>query len=79
MKSTSVRLEDDQLNRLDALAKTLGQSRSQLLNEAVGRFIDYNEWFLTSVDEGVRAADRGDFAPAGEVQAAFAKWGVDIG
>ncbi len=79
MKSTSVRLEEDQLNRLDALAKTLGQSRSQLLSEAVGRFIDYNEWFLASVDEGVRAADRGAFAPAGEVRAAFAKWGVDIG
>ncbi len=79
MKSTSVRLEEHQLNRLDALAKTLGQSRTQLIGEAVGRFIDYNEWFLASVDEGVRAADRGEFASEAEVRAVFAKWGVDIG
>lgn len=79
MRVTSIRLDETKLNRLDALAETMGQSRGALLNEAVDRYLEYHEWFLTAVDEGIRAADEGHMAPEEDVRAAFAKWGVKIG
>lgn len=79
MRVTSIRLDETKLNRLDALAETMGQSRAALLNDAVDRFLEYHEWFLTSVDEGIRAADEGRMASSEEVRASFAKWGVKIG
>lgn len=35
--------------------------------------------FRKAVEEGIVAADRGDFAEPDEVRAAFAKWGVKVG
>ncbi len=34
--------------------------------------------FRRAVEAGIAAADRGAFASEGEVQAAFAKWGVKV-
>lgn len=79
MKPTSIRIDETTLHRLDALARTMGQSRGQVISEALDRFIEYHEWFLASVDEGIKAADEGDVATDEETRDAFRKWGVRIG
>lgn len=79
MRVTSIRLDDTKLNRLDALARTMGQTRASALNDAVDRYLEYHEWFLTQVDEGVRAAGAGEIASKDDVRESFAKWGVKIG
>ncbi len=79
MRVTSVRMDESKLHRLDALAKTMGQSRGQVIGEAVDRFIEYHEWFLDAVETGIRDADAGRIVAPEDVKAAFAAWGVDVG
>lgn len=79
MRVTSVRLDETKLNRLDALAETMGLTRASALNEAVDRYLEFHEWFLAAVDEGVLAAGEGRVASNEDVEAAFARWGVKIG
>lgn len=57
--ATSVRLDETKLNQLDALAKTMGKSRTQAINEALDQYLEYHEWFLASVRQGIGAADAG--------------------
>lgn len=78
MKPTSIRIDETKLRQLDALAQTMGRSRGQLINEALDRLIDYHEWFLASVDEGIKAADEGRMATDEEVRDVFRKWGASI-
>ena len=74
--STSFRAEKEKLQRLDALAVTMGRSRNWLVNEALNHFLAYQEWFISEVQEGIAAADRGEFASPEEVDALFRKYGA---
>lgn len=77
MKATTVRIEDDVLGRIDGLAVSLSRSRSWVIKQAIERFLEYEEWFVQEVKEGLREVGRGDVATEDEVAARFAKWGVD--
>ena len=77
MKATTVRIDDDMLGRIDCLANTLSRSRSWVINQAIERFLDYEEWFVQEVKDGLKEAERGEIATDDEVTARFRKWGVD--
>lgn len=77
MKATTVRIDDDTLGRIDGLADELSRSRSWVINQAIERFLDYEEWFVQEVKEGLREVERGEFATDKEVADTFRKWGVD--
>jgi hypothetical protein len=38
-----------------------GPAAEALVQEAVERLVDYDDWFLQEVDKGLAAADRGEF------------------
>ena len=77
MKATTVRIDDNMLGRVDDLAKELSRSRSWVINQAIGRFIEYEEWFVQEVKDGLKEVERGDIATHDEVIDRFRKWGVD--
>jgi len=77
MKATTVRINDEMLGRVDFLAKTLSRSRSWIINQAIERFIGYEEWFVQEVKDGLKEVDQGEIATDDEVTATFHKWGVD--
>ncbi len=77
MKATTVRIKEETIERMDGLAKTLGRSRSWVMNEAIHRFLDYEEWFAQEVKNGLEEVEQGDIATPDEVTAKFQKWGVD--
>ena len=77
MKATTVRIDDDMLGRIDCLANTLSRSRSWMINQAIERFVDYEEWFVQEVKGGLKEIERGEIATDDEVTARFRKWGVD--
>ena len=77
MKATTIRINDDILSRVDGLANTLSRSRSWVINQAIERFLDYEEWFVQEVKDGLKEIERGDIATDEEVAARFRKWGVD--
>jgi predicted transcriptional regulator len=77
MKATTVRLEDSIIGRVDHLANELSRSRSWVIKQAIERFLDYEEWFVQEVKDGLNEVERGDIATDKEVADRFRKWGVD--
>jgi len=55
-----VNLSPDLQARLARLAAERGSDAAALVQEAVERFVDYDEWFLQEVRTGLAAADRGE-------------------
>ncbi|HEV3196763.1 MAG TPA: hypothetical protein VGZ73_02625 [Bryobacteraceae bacterium] len=46
--------------KLNRIAVDRGQNAESLVQEAVERLINYDEWFLREVEKGLDAADRGE-------------------
>jgi len=73
MSSVTLRLEKPELlDRLDRLAAATDRSRNWLLNRAFEDYLALQEWQIGKIEEGIAAADRGDFATDQEVEAFFA-------
>jgi predicted transcriptional regulator len=56
-----VHLSSDLQEKLSRMATQQGRSTETLVEEAVERLVDYEEWFLGEVEKGVAAADRGEW------------------
>jgi len=72
--SVSFRAPQQQIEKLDALAKSQRRDRTQLIAEAIDQYIELQDVHLARIEEGIAAADRGEFASEKEVQAEFARW-----
>ena len=79
MKATTIRIDDEMLGRVDGLAKALCRSKSWVINQAINRFLDYEEWYLKEVNDGLAEVERGEIATDEEVVAKFRIWGADAG
>jgi predicted transcriptional regulator len=55
-----VNLNPDLQAKLARLAADRGSDAGTLVQEAIERFVDYDEWFLREVEKGMAAADRGE-------------------
>jgi len=67
-KTISFRINSDAVDTLDALAETMDRDRSYLLNEAVERYLELNEYHIKLIKKGLRAAEAGDFVPHAEMK-----------
>jgi predicted transcriptional regulator len=54
-------------NKLTRLAAEQGCDTKALVQEAVERFVNYDEWFIREVENGLAAADRGEFIDHEEI------------
>ena len=77
MKSTTVRMADTLLQRVDGIAESLNRPRSWIINQALERFVAYEEWYIQEVESGLAELNRGEVAADKEVVDRFKKWGVD--
>ena len=73
--STSFRTDPETLSSLDEIAKDMGRSRNWVLNKAIKDFIEYQQWFKKQVQEGLVAADNGEFASDEEINDLFNRFG----
>lgn len=73
--STSFRTDAETLTSLDEIAKDMGRSRNWVLNKAIKDFIEYQQWFKEQVQEGLEAADKGEFASNEEINDLFNRFG----
>ncbi|MBV8553141.1 MAG: hypothetical protein JOY54_17730 [Acidobacteriaceae bacterium] len=64
-----VHFNPEQEARLHQLATRTGRNPEQVVVEAIDRMLDYDERFLTAVEEGRAAARRGDLLEHDEVVA----------
>ena len=77
MKATTIRLEDNVIGRVDQLAAEISRSRSWVIKQAIEKFLDYEEWFVKEIKDGLEEVEQGDIASDAEVADRFRKWGVD--
>ena len=63
-----VRLNPELQQKLGRLAAQQGKASEALVVEAVERMVNYDEWFLREVEEGLAAADRGELVDHSEVR-----------
>ena len=66
-ETVTFRIEADTRAALDRLASALDRDRSYLINEAVEAYLEVHAWQIAHIDDGLRQADAGQFADAGEV------------
>lgn len=79
MKVTTVRLDEDALSRVDDLAKAIKRPRNWVIQQAVERYLDYEQWFVEEVQAGLREVEAGKLATDEKVAARFRKWSIDAG
>jgi len=63
----TVRLDEPMLEALDRLAEKTERPRSWLVARAIEDYVALNAWQIEKIEEGIAAADRGDFASDDEV------------
>ena len=63
----------EKVDTLDALAETMERDRTYLLNEAVERYLELNEYHIKLIEKGLRAAKAGDFVPQAEMKRLIAR------
>ena len=66
----TISMEEDEKQRLEALAKSTGRSRSTLAADAIRAYLDVQEWQV----EGVLSAQRSVAEKGGVEQAAVRSW-----
>lgn len=65
----TIRLDDETLAKLDALAADTDRSRNWLAAKAIENYIELNAWQIAHIKEGIAQADRGEFATEEELDA----------
>jgi len=70
----TVRLDEETLNELDTLAAKTERSRNWLVSRAIESYLSLNAWQIAKIEEGIAAANRGDFATDEEMDAVFNKY-----
>ncbi|MHA1528404.1 MAG: CopG family ribbon-helix-helix protein [Alphaproteobacteria bacterium] len=76
MTKTTIRAEIDAnvLERFDALCRSWERSQSEVIEEAVVGYLDWNDRQMAHIRAGIAEADRGELVPHAEVVAMFRKW-----
>ena len=70
----TIRLDDEMLAKLDALAADTDRSRNWIATKAIESYVELNAWQIAQIKQGLAEADRGEFATEAEVSAVFDKY-----
>jgi RHH-type transcriptional regulator, rel operon repressor / antitoxin RelB len=71
----TVRVDSVVKKRLEKLAKSTGRSRSFLAAEAIGEFVDVNEWQIAGIKRAMQSLDRGEGIAHEQVREWVRSWG----
>jgi predicted transcriptional regulator len=71
----TVRVDSALKNRLEKLAKSTGRSRSFLAAEAIGEYVEVNEWQVAGIKRAMQSVERDGDIPHEEVK----KWVRSLG
>jgi predicted transcriptional regulator len=59
-KMTTIHLNPRTLKRVDGIARAISRSRAWVINEAIERYLDCEEWFVGAVKRGLKEAETGE-------------------
>ena len=72
-ETINFRTEADKIKILDAIAQALDRDRSYVINQAISSYLEFHQWQINHIKEGIGQANAGDFATESEVAAVFRK------
>lgn len=75
-RTINVRVPEALYNQIEELAKATSRTKSFLAVDALNNYVQSESWQIRDIHEGIKEADAGEFASAGEVRAVFAKYGA---
>jgi predicted transcriptional regulator len=73
---TSIRLDQETLRQIDAIAVAEGRSRHWLLQQAIRDALETRVSYEAAVQKGIGQAQAGQFVADEAVEAVFAKYGA---
>ncbi|MBI2067188.1 MAG: ribbon-helix-helix protein, CopG family [Deltaproteobacteria bacterium] len=65
--NVSFRVDTGKIESLDAIAEALDRDRTYVINEAISAYLEIYRWQVEHIKEGLKQADRGEFASEQEV------------
>jgi predicted transcriptional regulator len=76
--TVSVRLDEQTLERLGAIAKATGRSRGALMTHAIERYAESEAWQVAAIQEAMEELSRGeaDLVDHAEVARGLDTWGT---
>jgi len=79
MASTTltIRVDESDKARLDALARSTGRSRSFLAAEAIAEYLAVNEWQIEAIRSAIAETERGETISHEAVREWVASWDTD--
>ena len=76
-QTVSARLKPETAKKLEMLVESTARSRSYLVAEAIETYVKDQAWQIEAIQEGIKEADRGEFASEKEVGKTLKKWGLN--
>ncbi len=70
----TLHIEPATLGAIDDLAKQANRPRDMLVEEALRNFVLLRAWQVAKIEQGIVAADRGQFASDEEIERIFSKY-----
>jgi RHH-type transcriptional regulator, rel operon repressor / antitoxin RelB len=70
----TVRVDNAQIKRLAALAKSTGRSKSFLAADAIEAYLDVNEWQVAGIKKAIKSIDTNGGVDHGDVKVWVASW-----
>jgi predicted transcriptional regulator len=70
-RTTTIRMNGSTLKRVDGVARAMSRSRAWVINQAIERYIDYEEWFIAEVKEALKEVRAGEVV---EHEAVMRQW-----
>ncbi len=58
-RPVSFRLEQSKITALDQIAQSVASNRNHLLAEAVENYLEFHQWQIDQIQEGIREAGAG--------------------
>ena len=59
----TVRIEPQMREALDAIATAQDRDRSYIVKDAIRAYLEFHQWQLERIEQGLREADEGRFVP----------------
>lgn len=72
----SVHTWSETREKLEALAKVQGRTKSSLANEAIEQYVSHHEWLTSEIEKGLAAADEGQLIDDDAMEAWFRSIGA---
>ena len=71
LKATSVRLDEETLQRVGQMTEAMDRPRAWPMAEATKQYVAREDWFIREVEKGIESADKGKLIDHSDIKA---KW-----